>query len=63
MITTKIPDRNNDPYNTSKPLVCPIKIIGAQTVNVHPKTIGSPVPVILFACKNVATPHKNIYCN
>ena len=51
MITTKIPDRNNDPYNTSKPLVCPIKIIGATAVNVHPKTIGSPVPVILFACK------------
>jgi xanthine permease len=32
----------------------------ATAVNVHPKTIGSPVPVILFACKNVATPHIKI---
>ncbi|COQ56747.1 Uncharacterised protein [Streptococcus pneumoniae] len=60
MIITKIPDKNNEPYNTPSPFVCPIKIMGATAVNVHPNTIGNPVPVTLFTCKNVATPHIKI---
>ena len=60
MMMTKIPDKNNEPYNTSIPLVCPIKIIGATAVNVQPRTIGKPVPVPFHTCKNVATPHIKI---
>ncbi|CPQ85351.1 Uncharacterised protein [Staphylococcus aureus] len=58
--TTIIPERNIEPYSTPIPCVLPTRIIGATAVNVHPKTTGSPIPIPLYTCKNVATPHIKI---
>ena len=45
-MTTNIPDRNNEPYKSPIPFVCPIRIIGATAVKVQPNTIGKPVPYL-----------------
>src|SRR5699024_332453 len=60
IIITIIPDKNIEPYNTLIPCVFPTSIMGATAVNVQPKTTGSPIPIPLYTCRNVATPHINM---